>query len=52
MTETCVLIRCSQPIIDGMPCVRLPSGGKIHMECVFSWRREGGALRPIPKKEE
>ena len=50
--ETCILIRCSQPILPGEGIVRLGSGGAIHIECMFAWKREGGALRATACKEE
>lgn len=46
MMERCVLIRCGELVLDGQPSVTLPSGGKIHFECLIDWRRQGGALSP------
>ena len=52
MTDTCVLIRCSQPILSGEPSVTLSDGGKIHMECVFEWQCNGGLLRRHQEKKD
>lgn len=51
-TEICILIRCSQPVLDGEGALTLSDGGRMHMECVWDWRANGGALRPREAKKE
>lgn len=48
----CVLVRCSLPVADVEPHVKLPSGGVIHVECLMAWRTRGGALAPIQQKRQ
>jgi hypothetical protein len=46
MTDTCILVNCSQPVTVGMGSVTLRDGSQIHLECMFDWQRNGGELRP------